>query len=373
MNTGRSSRSDMTSRNGMSAIGRVTDITAVPCDWSISDGIPKPAASGASGAAARTSSTASPIASSSGTCARPRTVRCARWWTCCSASTAPASTFVPPRSTPITQSAAMSATIHGPMADDPGRREGAGGPSGPPEYKLYRSRPRWFKAPGRAGEPGFDELRESRRADREGRPRKPITPGRVVKWVAIAIGVWIGLSLVLFLISAQIEQSNVSDQAKSALDGGFPLTSGSNILVLGSDARPGKARDCTTSGCGAPRSDTIMLMRVGAGHSARLPIPRDTIVAIPGHGRDKINAAYAIGGPALTITTVKDYLGIKVNHLVEVNFNNFPEFIDALGGIDFTGGCVISNISGGKAHRGSTPRPPPGAHPPHRREAPDLP
>jgi len=42
--------------------------------------------------------------------------------------------------------------------DDPGRQGGAGAPSGPPEYKLYRSRPRWFKAPGRAGEPGFDEL-----------------------------------------------------------------------------------------------------------------------------------------------------------------------------------------------------------------------
>ena len=52
-----------------------------------------------------------------------------------------------------------------------------------------------------------------------------------------------------------------------------------------------------------------MLMRVGAGHSARLSIPRDTVVNIPGHGRDKINAAYAIGGPALAITTVKEYLG----------------------------------------------------------------
>ncbi len=248
------------------------------------------------------------------------------------------------------------------MADDPGRREGAEGPSGPPQYKLYRSRPRWFKAPGRAGEPGFDELRESRRADGERRARKPITPGRVVKWVLIAIAAWIGLSLVLFLISAQIEQSKVSDEAKKALDGGFPLTSASNILVLGSDARPRNARDCPAGGCGPPRSDTILLMRTGAGHSARLSIPRDTIVDIPGHGRDKINAAYAIGGPALTITTVKQFLGIKINHLVEVNFQNFPDFVDSLGGIDFTGGCVISNISGGKANGGSTLRLPAGTH-----------
>jgi LCP family protein required for cell wall assembly len=246
--------------------------------------------------------------------------------------------------------------------DDPGRRGGGGAPAGPPDYKVYRSRPRWFKAPGRAGEPGFDELREKRRADREGRPRKPITPGRVAKWVLIAIGAWLALSLLLFLISAQIEQANVSDEAKKALDGGFPLTSANNILVLGSDARPAHARDCPASGCGAPRSDTIMLMRAGAGHSARLSIPRDTIVDIPGHGRDKINAAYAIGGPALTITTVKQFLGVKVNHLVEVNFNNFPQFINALGGIDYTGPCVHSEISGGKSNGGSTLILPAGTH-----------
>ena len=246
--------------------------------------------------------------------------------------------------------------------DDEGRREGVGAPSGRPEYKVYRSRPRWFKAPGRAGEPGFDELRESRRADREARPHKPVTPGRVAKWVLIAIAAWIGLSLVLFLVSAQIERAKVSDEAKKALDGGFPLTSANNVLVLGSDARPRNARDCPASGCGPPRSDTILLMRAGAGHSARLSIPRDTIVDIPGHGRDKINAAYAIGGAALTITTVKQYLGIKVNHLVEVNFDNFPEFIDSLGGIDYTGPCVISNISGGKANGGSTLRLPTGTH-----------
>jgi LCP family protein required for cell wall assembly len=246
--------------------------------------------------------------------------------------------------------------------DDPGRQGGGGPSSGPPEYKVYRSRPRWLKAPGRAGEPGFQELRDSQRAERKGRFAEPITPGRVLKWVVIAIGVWIGLSLLLFLISAQIEQANVSDEAKKALDGGFPLTSANNILVLGSDARPAHARDCAPSGCGAPRSDTIMLMRAGAGHSARLSIPRDTIVDIPGHGRDKINAAYAIGGPALTVTTVRQFLGIKVNHLVEVNFQNFPDFVDALGGIDYTGPCLHSEISGGKRNGGSTLILPGGTH-----------
>jgi LCP family protein required for cell wall assembly len=105
-----------------------------------------------------------------------------------------------------------------------------------------------------------------------------------------------------------------------------------------------------------------MLMRVGPAHSTRLSIPRDTIVDIPGHGPDKINAAYAIGGAALTITTVKQYLGIAVNHLVEVNFDNFPAFVDALGGVDFSDGCVISNISGGTRNGGFTLRLTPGTH-----------
>ena len=99
-----------------------------------------------------------------------------------------------------------------------------------------------------------------------------------------------------------------------------------------------------------------MLMRVGGGKSARLSIPRDTIVDIPGHGRDKINAAYAYGGPGLATKTVSQYLGIDVNHIVEVNFENFPAFIDALGGIKYTGGCVVSNINGGRKNGGTTLR-----------------
>ena len=68
-------------------------------------------------------------------------------------------------------------------------------------------------------------------------------------------------------------------------------------------------------------------------------------------------AAYAIGGPALTITTLEQYLGLEINHLVEVDFENFPKFIDALGGIDYTTNrCVVSNINGGKRNGGFTLR-----------------
>ena len=105
-----------------------------------------------------------------------------------------------------------------------------------------------------------------------------------------------------------------------------------------------------------------MLIRTGGGHAARLSIPRDTVVSIPGHGLQKINAAYAFGGPALSISMVKNYLGIPINHLVEVNFENFPELIDAMGGIDYKGGCVISRINGGFRSGGYTLRLKRGTH-----------
>jgi LCP family protein required for cell wall assembly len=103
-------------------------------------------------------------------------------------------------------------------------------------------------------------------------------------------------------------------------------------------------------------------MRVGGGANATLSIPRDTVVDIPGHGRNKINAAYALGGPSLAIKTVESYLGIDVNHLVEVNFENFPQLIDALGGVTYKGGCVVSKINGGTRNGGYTLRLKKGEH-----------
>ena len=86
------------------------------------------------------------------------------------------------------------------------------------------------------------------------------------------------------------------------------------------------------------------------------------MVDIPGHGRNKINAAYAFGGPALAVRTIEQYLGIKINHLVEVNFDNFPQLVDALGGITYKGSCVVSKLNGGFKNGGYTLRLPAGTH-----------
>jgi LCP family protein required for cell wall assembly len=205
---------------------------------------------------------------------------------------------------------------------------------GPPEYKVYRARRR-----PRAGGGDLDSLRKrlSRHRDDGDEPRAPrgprdITVGRVAKWIAIAIGSWLLLSLVLFLISAQT-RPGVSPETERALSSSGNLFSGSNILVLGSDVRKGDSIDESQSGPG--RSDTIMLVHSAFGSVRKLSIPRDVEVSIPGHGVSKVNAAYAFGGPALTIQTLENFLGngLQINHVVEVDFEEFPHFIDALGGV----------------------------------------
>jgi LCP family protein required for cell wall assembly len=205
---------------------------------------------------------------------------------------------------------------------------------GPPEYKVYRSR-RKPLARGTDLEALRRRLSRVRGDDREPRPpgeRRGITPGRVLKWVALAVAGWLALSLALFLISAQT-QEGVSPEAERALSSKGNLLTGSTILVLGSDARTGESID--ESQQGPSRADTIMLVHAALGSVRKLSIPRDIEANIPGHGTQKINAAYALGGPALTIETVESFLGngLEINHLVEVDFKDFPKLVDALGGI----------------------------------------
>jgi LCP family protein required for cell wall assembly len=243
-------------------------------------------------------------------------------------------------------------------------------------YKLYRAHPRGLRArlrgedelglpePGRAAEArdGGRLLGGLRRNGRDGAggrrtlARRRITPRRVLKYLVLLIVGWLLLSLVLFIVSAQTQQQQVSDAARAALaPGGNMLTSANTVLVIGTDTRPPGSKEpgANTSDAGS-RSDTLMLWRVGGGASRRLSIPRDTVAAVPGHGTTKINAAYAYGGPALAVRTVEQFTGIKINHLILVNFVNFPKFIDALGGIDVQTGRVCSDISGGTKNGGST-------------------
>jgi len=223
-----------------------------------------------------------------------------------------------------------------------------------PEYTVYRSR-RGPLSKLRGQEPGgLQDLRRERAPQRR-RVRKPISWGRVVKWlVLVALG-WILLSFVVFLISAQFAEHS-SGSADAALSPGGSLLTGSTILVLGSDARPPNSKE---PGAGGPaRSDSIMLMHVGFGSVRKVSILRDSQANIPGHGVQKINAAYALGGAGLAIQTVEQFMGngLKINHIVEINFENFPKLIDALGGVTVhLNKCIHSNRFDGKVlilHRG---------------------
>jgi LCP family protein required for cell wall assembly len=119
---------------------------------------------------------------------------------------------------------------------------------------------------------------------------------------------------------------------KNVLDE-VPAGDPQTILVLGSDRRYGDSK-------GVPvRSDTIIIVRLDPekGATAVMSLPRDLKVDIPGYGSDKINAAYAEGGPKLTVKTVRDLLGIDIHHVINVNFGGFQRAVNRLG-------CVYADI-----------------------------
>jgi len=242
----------------------------------------------------------------------------------------------------------------------------------PPRYTRYRARPRLSPRtatqelqPGRVG--GALAGGRGRGGGQAGAGRwqwrRWAKPKRILLSLLALVFGWLALSLVLFLISSHFERTSLPANVAGVLDpAGYPLTSANNILVLGSDRRQKNSKEPGAETTGFGRSDTIMLIRTGGGHAARLSIPRDTVVEIPGHGLQKVNAAHEFGGPALSVSVIEHWLGIPINHVVEVNFENFPQLIDAMGGVTYTGGCIISKLDGGFANGGFTLRLSPGTH-----------
>lgn len=207
-------------------------------------------------------------------------------------------------------------------------------PDSPPEYKVYKSRRNPFSG---IGSRGLDGLRKRGRdkGPKEPRERGQMTAGRALKYGAIALAGWILFSLALFLLSAQLN-GGLSPRTDRALSNRGSILTGTNILVLGTDTRAGDSID--KSQTGPPRADTIMVLHASLGGFRRLSIPRDSFAQIPGHDAQKINAAYALGGRPLMIKTVEQYLGngLRINHLMEIDFKGFPKFVDAIGGITVT-------------------------------------
>ncbi len=141
--------------------------------------------------------------------------------------------------------------------------------------------------------------------------------------------------------------ARITASAKEALtpSHGSMLTTPTNILFIGSDARPGQ---------GASRSDTMMIMRVdpNAGTIKYLSIPRDTLIdsqSCPSCGgyvqNQKINAAYFFAGQVGAIRTVEQFTGLPVNHVVIVSFDGLTQVVNDLGGVTLNNPTPLKDCS----------------------------
>jgi polyisoprenyl-teichoic acid--peptidoglycan teichoic acid transferase len=167
-------------------------------------------------------------------------------------------------------------------------------------------------------------------------PRKPRRWGR---WVALAL---VGLLVFLLLwgVLGYLSFSRGVDDANARLprnaerqlvrESGSMLSDPSTILVIGTDGGKAPGRQ------DARRSDSLLLIRTepSTHRISYLSIPRDLRVDIPGYGSGKVNAANQLGGPALTLATVRALTGLKIDHVVIFDFDGFRELIDAIGGVE---------------------------------------
>jgi len=112
---------------------------------------------------------------------------------------------------------------------------------------------------------------------------------------------------------------------------GAANTPGSTYLIVGSDSRAGwKYSDGTTGA----RTDTIMVLhKAPNGVTSLISLPRDSYVEIPGHDPNKINAAFAFGGPQLLVETVENLTGLTIDAYMEVGLTGVADLVDSLGGV----------------------------------------
>jgi LCP family protein required for cell wall assembly len=169
--------------------------------------------------------------------------------------------------------------------------------------------------------------------------------GRIVLAVVVA---WV-LFLVVVPIYAWSRVAKVDAEPSGPRPADGP---GTTYLIVGSDSREGltraQKRDLGTGSASGQRTDTIILLHVadGSGPNVMVSIPRDSYVDIPGHGMNKINAAYAFGGPKLLVRTVERATHVRVDDYVEIGFAGVVDVVDAVGGITV---CPRTSINDPKA------------------------
>lgn len=173
---------------------------------------------------------------------------------------------------------------------------------------------------------------------------------RAVAWGSLAVVVLTaGTALWLYSrLNGQITRIDL----EQALGDNRPqkVASGAkDILVLGSDSRAGANGELDHAAVGGARSDTAMLIHIPEGRrkAVAVSIPRDTLVtrpacrkedgtAVPEARRVMFNSVYTQAGPACVVSAVEQMSGIRIDHLVVVDFAGFKDLVDALGGVTVT-------------------------------------
>jgi LCP family protein required for cell wall assembly len=114
-------------------------------------------------------------------------------------------------------------------------------------------------------------------------------------------------------------------------------TPGTNWLIVGSDSRAGltkqQRKQYATGYAAGRRTDSMMLMHTGAGGTTLVSLPRDSYLPIEGHRSNKLNAAFAFGGPRLLVRTVEQATHVRIDHYAEIGFSGFVGVVDAVGGV----------------------------------------
>lgn len=207
---------------------------------------------------------------------------------------------------------------------------GPAAPPAPPRAAMRRDRPTGGRGPSAPA--------DGRRAGRRRVRRRAglVMALLLVYLTAFPVWAWFG--------SGRVDATPEGDRPW--------IQPGITLLLTGSDSRAGltdeQKRELGTGSSAGERADTIMLLNVPVlGAPTLLSIPRDSYVSVPGHGENKINAAYALGGPALLAQTVEENTGVRVDGYVSVGFDGFVAIIDALGGIEM---CLPAAIQDDKAH-----------------------
>jgi len=177
----------------------------------------------------------------------------------------------------------------------------------------------------------------------EPRPRRKRHPFRIIALSLVAL-----LIAVLAWPISVLRQANAEIQHVSALSGRHN-TPGTTFLLAGTDARnPDDEFGVDDGITGGSRTDSILLLhQPRSGPTALISLPRDTFVQIPGVGPQKLNAAYAFGGPELLVQTVEDLTGLTIDHYVEISMGGLGSIVNVLGGVQLCLGYDVNDENSG--------------------------